>query len=265
MNIFRRVFSNREPSFSIQLEDGASVPATVVATDVDPNDVLDAHRFIDRPSNAIFITGGASNMSEEDQHRTRLIFEEGIAPFAQEHNITVIDGATQSGVIEMMAMARKKGNYTFPLIGIAPHGQVKYEGHNRPGEIPLCPGHSHFIFVDSNDFGAESRLIITLANAIACAKGRPTRVAHTLGIVINGGQITRNEVYMATTDELNIPLIVLEGSGRFADELARATRTGKADQTLLREVVRRGNIQVVGTPEGANGMQKALRHAFEIK
>ena len=69
---------------------------------------------------------------------------------------------------------------------------------------------------------------------------------------------------MATTDELNIPLIVLEGSGRFADELARATRTGKSAQTLLREIVRRGNIQVVGTPEGANGMKQALRRAFEI-
>ncbi len=240
------------------------MPAMVVASDVDPHDVLDTYRFISRPSNAIFITGGASNMSEEDQQRTRLIFEEGIAPFAHEHHITVIDGATRSGVIEMMASARRKGNYTFPLIGIAPHGLVKYEGHDHPGEFPLCPGHSHFIFVVGNEFGAESRLIITLANAIACAKHQHTRVAHTLGIVINGGQITRNEVYMATTKELNLPLIALEGSGRFADELARATRTGKSDQSLLWEAVRRGNILVVGTSEGPSGMHKALRHAFGV-
>jgi hypothetical protein len=114
------------------------VPAMVVASDVDPHDVLDTYRFISRPSNAIFITGGASNMSEEDQQRTRLIFEEGIAPFAHEHHITVIDGATRSGVIEMMASARRKGNYTFPLIGIAPHGLVKYEGTTTPASFPCA-------------------------------------------------------------------------------------------------------------------------------
>jgi hypothetical protein len=84
----------------------------------------------------------------------------------------------------------------------------------------------------------------------------------TLGIVINGGKITRQDVYLATTRSLSIPLMVLEGSGRFADQLATAVRTGDTEESIVRAIIQRADIQVLDTNAGAEGMYQALKAHF---
>jgi hypothetical protein len=245
---------------------GMSIPSLFVDAHANPSGVLEALNIEKRPRSALFITGGASNMSDEDKILTRQIFEEGIAPFAEEHQIVVIDGATHSGVIEMMATARHKGNYTFPLIGIAPHSKVTYPGHDNPDGHPLCVGHSHFVFVTGDSYGAESEMIIYMAHALAGGvRGKAERPVISAGVVVNGGQITRQEVYMATTKDLSMPLVVMEGSGRFSDDLATAVRTGQTSQSLLRSIIRRGDIELVATSGGPQAMKEALSQSFTAR
>lgn len=243
---------------------GEKIPAVYVPADDNPTKALKSLHFEHSLAPTIFITGGAGYMSDEDKRLTREIFEHGIAPYAQEHQITVIDGATDSGVIEMMASARLKGQYTFPLIGIAPYLKVSYPTHAPPDGHPLAQGHSHFVFVTGDEYGAESEMLINMAHVLAGGSlNNSQRKARTVGIVVNGGKITRQEAYMASTKELSIPLIVLEGSGRFADELASAARTGETSQALLRSIIKRGDIQLVATTAGPNAMREKLNNIFK--
>ncbi len=276
MNFLKRLFGGAEiigadddetQRFTVQLENGEQTPAIYVDAKANPRDALKALRFDRAPRPSLFITGGASNMSDEDKRLTRVLFEQAVAPFAQEHNITVIDGATQSGVIEMMATARVKGSFTFPLIGIVPHGRVHYVGKPAvTGEQethPLCPGHSHFVFVSGDNFGAESEMIVNMAHVLAGGeRDRAGRKASAIGLVVNGGSITRQEAFMATSKYIDIPLIVMEGSGRFADELASAVRTGETSQALIRSIIDRGNVQLVGTAAGSGAMKDKLLTAY---
>lgn len=269
MGFLKRWFggqSNNTPKntrYIIDVE-GEQVPSVYVDKDDDPLKVLDYLGVTERPRPTIFITGGAGNMSETDKRLTQELFEQSIAPFAEQFQITVIDGATKSGVIEMMATARKKGGFTFPLVGIAPHSKIVYPTYTNPEGYDLCPGHSHFVFVSGDEFGAESEMIIWMSHMLAGGKrDNVSRTLPAMGIVINGGQITRQEAYMASTKELSIPLVVMEGSGRFADELATAARTGETSQSLLRSIISRGDIELVSTNAGAASMTDKLMNAFK--
>ncbi len=252
----------RNKIFNVHLN-GSQIPAVFVDAKEHPKKVLDLLMIGGRPRHAIFITGGAGKMSEGDKQLTRDMFDQAIAPFAEKNQVVVIDGATHSGVIEMMASARLKNKFTFPLVGIAPHKLVQYDGHTPEQGHPLSPGHSHFVFVTGDNYGDESEMIIHIAHILAGGeRGKAARPVIASGIVINGGQITRQEAYMATTKDLNMPLVVMEGSGRFSDDLATAVRTGETSQSLLRSIIKRGNIHLVSTAAGPQAMVDSLAKAF---
>ncbi len=269
MGFIRKLFGGgnsvpeRKP-YTISVLPGESAPSVRVPLDAKPGEIINLLDL--KPGPSIFITGGAGQMSDEDKRLTREMFLHGIAPTAEKYGITVIDGATKAGVIEMMAMARRNNGYTFPLIGIAPYARVTYPGHPDPSETeayPLCEGHSHFVLVSGDEYGDESETIVYLTHALAGGvRDDPKRSAPSIGIVINGGSITRQEAYMATTKHLSMPLIVLEGSGRFADALATAKRTGETSQSLLRSIISRGDIRLVATTAGPKGMRDALETFF---
>ncbi len=206
----------------------------------------------------IFMTGGAGQMTPEDIALVSQIIEEGIARFAQDKGAVVVDGGTDAGIMQMIAEARLKHGYTFPLVGVAPAGRISYPGHeNSAGDARLQRGHSHFILVAGDQWGDESETIVRITHVLSGAGRKPA-----FGILINGGQIARQDVFLATTQDLNLPIIVLEGSGRFADELATAKRTGRADQSMLRAIVERGDIQLVATTDGPEGLRDRMATFF---
>ncbi|NWF69476.1 MAG: hypothetical protein HXY40_10355 [Chloroflexi bacterium] len=207
----------------------------------------------------IFISGGASGMSEQDIEMTQQIIANGIAKFAQEKQIVVIDGGTESGVMKMIGDTRRSAGYTFPLIGVTPLGKVDFPGHTNPGkEASLENGHSHFVLVEAQEWGDESETIVRLTHAICAGKTQKA-----LGILINGGKIAQRDVYLATGKDLNLPILVLEGSGRFADELATAHKSGQTSEKMLKAILR-GDIQLISTSEGPQGMYKRLVEHFDL-
>lgn len=204
---------------------------------------------------AIFITGGAAYMTPEDIERTNEMIA-SIAAFAQENGITVIDGGTESGVMQMIGEARRSHNYTFPLIGIAPLGKISYPGYKNPEEEAfLEDSHTCFVLVDGDEWGIESEMLVSMTNAIS-----NQRRLRACGVLINGGKIASQDVYLAVSKEL--PMLVLEGSGRFADEVATAFRTGKANQNILRAILAGGDIQLVSTIDGPPAMRQKLAERF---
>lgn len=213
---------------------------------------------LSQPRPTIFISGGASAMTEEDIERTRTIVADGIAVFAQRHNITVVDGGTEAGVMKMIGDARFNMNYTFPLIGVCPFGRISYPGHdNGDSDAPLEDGHSHFVLVDGNEWGDESHMIVSLTRAIAAGS------APMIGILINGGKIAERDVYLATAQGPNrIPMLVLDGSGRKANEIATAKATGHTDSITVKAIVSGGDIRITRLDEGADAMYQQLQAHF---
>jgi hypothetical protein len=162
----------------------------------------------------IVVHGGAANMEIELIEPVRAFLIAGLAPFAQSRHILMVDGGTQIGVPRVMGDAREQVQGTYPLLGVVPHRCVTYPGGPvLDGErIPLNPSHSHFIFVEGDEFGAESELLVGLLRA----SGKPG-----LALIVNGGDIVLKEV-VAHVERGNA-LVTVRGSGRIADKLADPT------------------------------------------
>lgn len=242
--------------FVMKFNNGQHAEAIRVKADVKPGEVIKNLSLPYGP--CIFITGGAGDMKPDDIRRTQEIMQ-AVADFAQEHHCCVVDGGTEAGVMQMVGAARRSRHHDFTLVGVAPYGLVSYPGHINPNEqAQLEDSHSHFVLVDGDDWGTESEMLIKLTKKLSM-----DNTFSVMGILINGGNITRREVTYATQNKL--PLLVLEGSGRFADEVATAFRTGKAKQTILRAILAGGDIQLVSTLDGPEAVRKKLEQHFAKK
>lgn len=251
------LMENQKDQFIISFREGAWIPAIKTKPNADPQKIIDAFGLIN-PRPTLFISGGASAMSEEDIQRTRVLMDKGIVAFAEKHNITVVDGGTEAGVMDMIGHAREKNNYKFPLIGVAPIHRISYPGFvGRRTQSTLQPGHSHFVLVDADDWGGESNMIVGLAKALA-GKNAPI-----MGILINGGQIAEREVYLATTQgENKMPLLVVDGSGRTADNISTAFKTQQTDSALIQAIIK-GDIRITSLAEGVSALTKQLEREFK--
>jgi len=246
--------------FVIPFEDGRAAFAIQVSRRFDPDAVGKALGF-NEPRPTIYVTGGAGAMSPEDMATTRTVVEKGLARFAEERGVILIDGGTQAGIPVLLGDARQKYRYRFPLIGIAPLELVRYPGYenDNPSANPLNTGHSHFVLTAGDEFGDESDMITQLTYALSGAGEKPA-----LGILINGGKIAREEVYARTTSpELSFPLIVLEGTGRFADILASAFYAGHTEEADLQAIINKGRLQMVSVDDGPDALRVRLGVYFD--
>jgi hypothetical protein len=250
--------AKKPEAFTIEFGEGKFSPAMRIGPEDDPTAIIERFGLI-TPRPTIFITGGASQMSDDDIERTREIVYDGIAYFAETHNLTVIDGGTEAGVMQMIGEARKSRGYKFPLIGVCPESKVSYPGYQNPAqEAVLEDGHSHFVLIDSPEWGDESQMIVNLTRAIAA--GQPM-----IGILINGGKIAERDVYLATTQGDNrVPILVLDGSGRTATNIANAFKTGQAASDIIKAIIAGGDIKLTAINDGKEAMIKKLSDHFHL-
>lgn len=248
--------------FTIPFNDGRTALAVYVPRYFNPALVAQV-LGLPMPRPTIYITGGAGLMSPEDIQVTRMVVEQGLARFAEEHQAIVIDGGTQAGIPAMLGEARLKHRYRFPLVGVVPLELVNYPGHisSHPESAELNSGHSHFVLTAGDAFGDESEPIAQFTYTLSGQGLMPA-----LGVLINGGSIARQEVYQRTTsDSMSFPLVVVEGSGRFADVLAQAFHAGHAEDADLQAIIQTGRLALVSIKDGPEQMYNrlsALFHAF---
>jgi hypothetical protein len=243
--------------FKIVFENGQQARVVRVYPESTPSVIYRLLGFyVARP--VIFVSGGAGKMTDQDRQLTRDIIAE-VAQFAEDHQAIIVDGGTESGIMKMVGDTRGDMTYTFPLIGVSPLGKISYPGYKNPDEESfLEDSHSHFVLVDGNEWGAESETLVGLAHAVSGSGRKPV-----VGVLINGGQIAMHEMYLATTKKQKIPIVVLDGSGRTADEISTAVRTGKASQSILKAIIAGGDIELVGTTEGPEAMRAKLQDKFD--
>ena len=208
------------------------------------------------PSATLVVVGGASGLTETYLHDLESLFVDVISPFADARQLVVIDGGTDSGVMQLMGRARTKTEARFPLLGVVVKAKTFSPGEVPSSEdaAPLEPNHTHFALVPGQDWGDESPWIAQVADAIAGSMPSAT-------LLINGGAIALNQDVPNSLDSQR-PVLVIAGSGRAADQLAVALKGGISNGQLD-TLVSTGLIQAVALDEGAAKVRKALNQVFD--
>jgi hypothetical protein len=99
---------------------------------------------------------------------------------------------------------------------------------------PLDPNHSHFVLVDGKEWGSETETLFELAAAFNVP---------VLAILVNGGAIAKDELLQSV--RRNWPVIVIEGSGRLADEVAGLKKEpSPIEDPALAEIIEEGDLRI---------------------
>ena len=172
-----------------------------------------------QPKALIMLVGGAAGLEESLKPRLVQLFSRGIAHAVADRNALIIDGGTQAGVMAMMGQGVADRGRNCILLGVVPAGKVTYPGGPTEGCIddgaPLDPNHSHFVLVESNEWGGETETMYELAEELS-------KEIPVLTVLVNGGKVATREILQSVRHGWAI--IVIEGTGRLADEIAIAAR-----------------------------------------
>jgi len=82
--------------------------------------------------------------------------------------------------------------------------------------------------------------------------------AQTIAILVNGGAIAGDEALQSVHN--GWPLLVIEGSGRFADEVSAAVRDGQAAKSVeVREIACSGRVALFHIDNASEKLRDRLR------
>lgn len=201
---------------------------------------------------AVAVVGGAAAFDEPAyttiRQKTTLLLEE-LAQLAITYKLAIVDGGTPFGAMKLLGETCRQHRYRFPLIGVAPSGKVAWntdQGINyqqtwygqkfdlkkyldeRANLTPLDEHHTAFVLVEANEWGDEVEMLAATAHELASGQ-------QSLEVLINGGAVARRDVLAYLQQGGNV--IVVEGTGRFADELARAIRAGFSVDPAIQSVL----------------------------
>ena len=212
--------------FPVELGDGRTVTAVHVVHADDLPAALRAVGLLDRPRPVVVVVGGAGRMSSDELHELLPLFVQGVVPVVERLGAVGVDGGTRAGVMLLFGRARTAAAGSFPLVGVVAGATVEAPGTGpaRAGAAELDPDHTHVVVVPGDDWGDETPWIA--GTAAVLAGGAPS-----VTVLVNGGDIAWSDVQCSV--EAGRPVLVLDGSGRTADELAAALRGERTDPRAL--------------------------------
>lgn len=186
--------------------------ALLVGIEHDPDlpQALSTARLLE-PHPVLVLVGGADGVAP--QHRKACLEAVKIvSEVVDQVGAILVDGGTQSGVMGMAGSMRAATKGSYPLVGVAVESLVTWPGGpNGSRRFHLEPNHTHFILVPGKEWGDESPWIVQIASAIA--GNYPS-----LTVLVNGGDISHKDIHLSL--EAGRPVLVIQGTGRLADELA---------------------------------------------
>ena len=220
---------------TINFENGNRAVVVTAPRDASAEAILDALQ-IATPHAVILLFGGAAGLDELRKAHLSTLFADGVTAVAAEFGALIIDGGTQSGVMSIMGEAVARYPGICELLGIAPKGKIRHPEIAGASGISdgaaLEPNHSHFVLVESAEWGAETEKTLELARAFN---------APVVAILVNGGAIAADQAVHSVRNGWQ--LLVVVGTGRFAAELGVALREGQsAKSTDVSEIVRSGRV-----------------------
>ncbi len=188
----------------IPLKRGLTVHAVNITEDDEIAQAL-AELEIPHPKPVIVLVGGAGGIGFWDKFPMRKAIRI-VCRLAEETGSVVVDGGTQAGIMKEIGAQRKRGKFSFPLIGVVFDSLLMQQ---EPKSI-LDANHTRFFLIPGEDWGDESSWISKIATAIAGDQ-------KSITILVNGGNISRTDVQYSLLE--NRPAFVMRGTGRMADEI----------------------------------------------
>lgn len=216
-------------AFSLHFANGCQA----LALEIDP--ALDLSQIfqifpLSQPRPVLVLVGGASGLEQGHWETLTQLFQTVLCPWLQRGGFGVVDGGTQSGVMQLMGEAYAKTKVDFPLVGVAARGTVALpqETLSTTGhQARLEPNHPFFCLVAGQEWGDEAPWIAKLAQLWAGS-------CPSLTLAINGGGITMQDV--AESVKVGRSVVVVEGSGRTADILAAALQGDRSHEQATKLV-----------------------------
>lgn len=209
------------------------------------------------PRGLVVLNGGTADLPPELEVALRRTLDDGLARVAIEEGLTVVTGGTDAGVFAIFGEALHDGRKA-PCVGVVPAGRVTWPGREWaagrvPSEeepMPLEPHHSHFLLVEGDEWGVETDAMLALSEALS--EGCPS-----LAVLAGGGAGARREVLAHLRAGREV--IVLDGTGRFAERLAEAIagRAEPAEETA--EMVASDLISVADAAEPPSTLASLVR------
>ena len=233
----------------IEFDQGSHAYFAFVRTSSSPADIISQLNLDPLPKGVIWISGGATDFPLEIVEPTVALIEAVIVPLVYEHDLLVVDGGTEAGIMKIIGEVFERAKYHKlniigyeedklqgqnarswdPLLmGFVPEPKVSYPGVDRspPDYAPLDPNHIYFVMVlDAKEWGQEVECMFSFLGYLATQRQIPT-----INIVANGGRVTIKEAYHAAQQGRHV--VVLEGSKRAAEVIVAAL-DGVSDRTLV--------------------------------
>jgi SLOG in TRPM, prokaryote len=171
----------------------------------------------------LVVVGGAAGLDEANKKRLFTLFGHALLSVVASRQAVVVDGGTDSGVMQLLGRARAAAGGSFPLVGVAVEKKVILPGDGAESgdRASLERNHSHFVLVPGSSWGDESPWLSLVATEIA-------RSAPSATVLINGGEIAYQDV--AHSLKANRPVLVVAGTGRTADRIAAAVHDHHTDE-----------------------------------
>jgi hypothetical protein len=226
---------SRLPTGRIHFPNGNEAAWVKSSPETEPHELLRA-LGLKAPRSLILLLGGAEELAPELTGRLRQLFSRGLACAATETGAAILDGGTQSGIMDLMGQGVADREHGVTLVGVVPEGLVSWPGGPpSTGAQPLEPNHSHFVLVDSQDWGGETSTLYRFTETLS--EGAPVVV-----VLANGGELSKQE--LLRTVRRGWPVVVLKDSGRLADELETHVRhhTRSIEDPVLAEIVADGDL-----------------------
>lgn len=244
-----------EKPFNIAMSNGLTASAILVESFEDLSAAM-GELNLKSPRPILVVVGGAGKMSEADNLLVRSLFVEVLAPLAEELGAFVVDGGTDSGVMQMIGQARAQIAAKFPLVGVSPVGKVALPDRIPPEDATaLEPHHTHFVLVPGSQWGDESPWLARVATVLASG-------ARSVTVLVNGGEIAMKDV--SESLKADRPVLAVAGSGRSADTLVVALR-GEATDDRARELVASGLVQAIDLKDSFDSLRKLINEMFSAK
>ncbi|NET74111.1 MAG: hypothetical protein F6K62_25225 [Sphaerospermopsis sp. SIO1G2] len=238
-----------EKPFSITISNRQKVPT--IQVDVPENLPQSMNDLgFDHPHPILVILGGANNMNQTYMNQLQSLFVKVLAPVVEELGASVVDGGTDSGVMQMMGKARAEISGKFSLIGVTPVGKVALPGQTPPEEVtPLEANHSHFVLTPGDNWGDESPWLADVATVLS-------QELPSVAILINGGQVSKQDVFHNL--RANRPILAVAGSGRLADTLVSAL-AGEVSDEGVRELVASGLVSSIDINDSLESLTELIK------
>jgi hypothetical protein len=219
-------FSNRKTARMVEASANVAARDIINALSLEP------------PKAIILIFGGAANNLEPSSNSYLEQIFACLAQLTLDIDGLIIDGGTEFGVMKLMGQKVAEIQFKPPqILGIAPSGKVTYpEGEVKEiaeNRASLDPNHSHFVLVQGNQWGDETDKMFEIIGSLS------EEPIPTLAILAGGGEISKREILHSVRHGL--PIIVIENTGKLADEIASYKKKQKpskiTDDIVMKEIV----------------------------